>query len=60
MRMDTANRLCLTKILSAMTQFELDSLNMQQQQKNPGRYIDHLDEFRAHVCASISSIFCAK
>lgn len=42
-----------------MTQFELDSLNLQLK-KNPVRYIDHLDEFSAHVCAYVSSTFYAK
>lgn len=42
-----------------MTLFESDSLNLQLK-KNPDKYIDHLDEFSAYVCAYVSSIFCAK
>lgn len=58
--MDSANGHWLSKLLSAMTQFEFDSLNLQLKKKNPDRYIDHLDECSAHVCAYVSSIFCAK
>lgn len=43
-----------------MTLFESDSLNLKLKKKNPDRYIDHLDEFSAYVCAYVSSIFCAK